>query len=124
MTEPPKESTDARRTRPFADVLTSLRRGKTHRELSDAMQELSLAVIETHRAGTITLTIKVSKSKASGMVEIDDTVKVKLPEPDRSSSMFFVTDDGNLSKDDPRQLSLDVGPVRVVDDSYTEAGNQ
>jgi hypothetical protein len=85
------------------------------------MQQLVQAVADTHRPGSLTITLKVSKSKVSGMVEIDDTVKVKLPEPARDASMFFADEDGNLSKDDPRQLTLPVGPVRVADPNERRA---
>jgi hypothetical protein len=114
MTDAPP---DDRQTRPFADVLNSLRRGRTHREASNNLQELVQAVAATGKQGSITLTLKVSKSKVSGMVEIDDTVKVKLPDPPRDASMYFADDDGNLTKDDPRQGELFAGPVRVADPS-------
>jgi len=115
MTEPKHE--EGRQTKPFADVLARLQRGKTHRELSAAMQQLTEAVVATGRAGSLTLTIKVTKGKAGHMVELDDSVKVKLPEAERETSLFFVTDDHNLVRDDPRQLELPVGPVRVADAS-------
>jgi hypothetical protein len=105
---PPEE----RQTRPFADVLTSLRRGKTHREASDLMQQLVTAVRDTHRGGTMVITLKVGRHK-SGRIEIDDTVKIKLPEPERDASIYFADEDGNLSKDDPQQQEIP-GIVRVV----------
>jgi hypothetical protein len=116
MTDQTAPPDDERQTRPFADVLNSLRRGKTHREASARMAELVQAVAGTGKQGSITLTLKVSKSKVSGMVEIDDTVKVKLPEPPRDASMYFADDDGNLTKDDPRQTQLDFGPRAVPTD--------
>lgn len=100
------------RTVPFADTLQRLRSGAVSRELADAMQELVESVMDTHRAGTLTLQLKVSKSKATGMVEIADTVAVKLPKADRAVSMFFVTDDHNLSRTNPHQDELP--GVRVV----------
>jgi hypothetical protein len=105
---------DGRQTRPFADVLNSLRRGKTHREASSLLQELVTAVRDTGRQGTLTMKLKVSRNKA-GMIEIDDLITTAPPKPDRDSSLYFADDEGNLSKDDPRQMSLPVGPVRVAD---------
>jgi hypothetical protein len=66
------------------------------------MQQLVNAVKDTHRAGSMTITLKVGRHK-SGRIEIDDTVKVKMPEPERDASIFFADDAGNLSKDDPNQ---------------------
>lgn len=108
---------EERRTVPFADTLQKLQRGRTARELAAEMQALVEAVMETGRAGTLTLQLKVSKSKASGMVEIADSYAAKLPRADREVSMFFVTDDHNLTREDPRQLAFDVGPVRAVDEA-------
>lgn len=109
------EETGERRTVPFADTLQKLQRGKTARELATAMQDLVAAVQDTGKAGTLQVTLKVSKSKASGMVEISDSYVVKAPRADREVSLFYVTDDHNLVRDDPRQLELPVGPVRVAE---------
>jgi hypothetical protein len=109
-----EEVNDERQTVPFADTLQKLQRGKTARELALAMQDLTGAVMDTGRAGSITLTLKVSKSKAGGMVEISDSWSVKAPKPDREVSMFFVDDDHNLHRQDPRQGELEFG-VRVAE---------
>lgn len=108
-----QEQDEERATRPFADVLQALQRGRTHRELSTALQDLTKAVVDTHRAGSLTLTLKVSRNKA-GMIEVDDTVTVKPPKADRTTSLFYATDEANLVRDDPRQLELPTGPVRVA----------
>lgn len=100
-------------TRPFAAVLQSLQQGKTHRELSTALQDLVGAVKETSRAGTLTLKLKVSKSKVGGALEIDDTITTSIPEPKRDASLFFVDRNNNLVRDNPAQTELDFGPRRV-----------
>lgn len=114
------EEDEGRRTVPFADTLQRLQAGKTARELGEAMQELVAAVVETHRAGTLTLQIKVAKSKASGMVEVSDSWSVKAPKLDRPVSMFFVTDDNNLVRDNPVQAELP-GLIRRVEDAPAAA---
>lgn len=102
---------EAARTRPFADVLLELNRGRTHAEASRAMQDLVQAVIDTGKKGSVTVVISVSKSKASGQIEIADDVRIKLPAADRSASLFFVDDEFNLTRDDPNQPHL---PLREV----------
>lgn len=114
MTDTPHDDSgeDAHaQTRPFADVLVTLNRGRTHAELSEQLQRLVEAVEDTGRAGSITLQVKVSKSKAAGMLELLDTVKVTLPKHDRAVSLFFADDDHNLVREDPRQPPL---PLRDV----------
>lgn len=105
-----------RQTVPFADTLQKLRRGQTVRELADALQELIEAVEVTHLPGSLTLTIKVAKSKASGMLEVTDEYRVKKPQEKRAATLLFVTKDMNLSTRDPLQDELPLGPVRIADD--------
>lgn len=120
MTRKQDEKDEERRVAPFGETLLKLQRGKTHRELSKLLQDVTEAVVATHKPGTLTLTLKVAKSKASGMVEVVDTVTVKMPQAERSVSMFYVDDDSNLVRDDPRQGELPLGPVRVADDAEVE----
>jgi hypothetical protein len=112
---------DDRRTVPFADTLQQLQGGRTARELADILQQMTEAVTDTGKAATLVLTIKMTKSKAAGMVEIADTVRAKLPEADRPVSLFFATPDSNLSRDNPRQAELPLGPIRVSRDDVERA---
>jgi ABC-type thiamine transport system ATPase subunit len=111
---------DPGRTRPFADVLIELNRGKTHAELSRALQDVIAAVRDTGKPGKLAFALAVKPARADGMVEITDQVAVKLPAYDRPASMFFVTDDANLSRNDPRQTELDLG-LRPVPTDHREA---
>lgn len=94
------------RTRPFADVLAVLNRGRTHPELSAALQDLVADVAETRRKGTITLTLSITAGKADGVIEVSDQITVKPPTRDRAASIFFIDDGGNLVREDPMQLQL------------------
>ncbi|MGN6609961.1 MAG: hypothetical protein ACTHMS_23495 [Jatrophihabitans sp.] len=115
VAESPPTQEDEVQTRPFADVLQALQRGKTHRELSSSLQALTSAVVDTHRKGTLTLKLTLSINKA-GMIEVDDAVSLVLPKQDRTTSLFFPDKDRNLVRDDPNQLALPVGPVRLADE--------
>lgn len=99
---PPAPDPEAR-TRPFADVLRELDKGRVHTELSDKLQELIVAVQDVRKGGTIQLTIKVDSAKADGMVEVSANVATKTPRRARTS-VFFVDDEHNLHRNDPRQL--------------------
>jgi hypothetical protein len=111
----PPPPSDERRTRPFADVYNALDLGSVHRDTSNKLRDLVEAVQETHKDGTLTITLKVFKSKIGGAIEIDAKVTAKLPEDKRATSLFFVDEDLNLVRDDPRQLAMNFGPVRVAD---------
>lgn len=102
------------RIEPFGNILRTLQKGTTHEELGKALHELVARVNETGKKGTLTLVLTVSQSKEWGRVQIEDKVTTKLPEQDRYASIYFVTDDGNLTRTDPHQLAFDVGPHAVA----------
>jgi hypothetical protein len=95
----------------FSLVLQDLRDGRTHSELTVGMKELLAAVRDTGKAGTITLELKVkptARGNEVSKVVITDKVTIKAPKPERGDDYFFVTDDDNLSRNHPRQHSLDL----------------
>lgn len=96
--------------RPFMAVLREQRNGMTHSELTDSLSEVVQAVLETGKAGSLTLTMKVSLS-GDGAVIVTDDVKVKVPQPERKGSVFFADQFGNLSRSNPNQPEL---PLREV----------
>jgi len=91
--------------RPFTDVLRDMRFGETIEELGIEFNKLVQAVEDTGRGGEMTLSIKLKPSTA-GAIELTDVVKVKLPPPQKGTSLFFATPEGNLVRNDPRQKEI------------------
>lgn len=91
--------------RPFTDLLVTLRYGELLEELSQALNDLTNACAETGSKGALTLTLKLRPSKG-GAIEISDEVKVKKPSFERGSTLMFPTPEGNLQREDPRQLQI------------------
>lgn len=91
--------------RPITDVLRDLRFGEALDEASDAFNALVQAVESTGKAGELTITLKLKPSTA-GAIEVTDDIKAKVPKLAKGSSLFFATPEGNLVKNDPRQMSL------------------
>lgn len=91
--------------KPFVNTLTSLRFGSLHEELTDALGELTQQCSSTGKAGEIHLTLKLKPGKG-GQIEVIDDIKVKAPKPERGSSIMFTTPEGNLQREDPRQMSF------------------
>lgn len=112
--------------RPFADVLQELQGGRTHNDLSEALHDLTTAVREHGKAGSIQLTIKIDPvSKGDGTtVTVTSTVASKTPKAEPKKSIFFLSDDGNLQRDDPRQLHLPLREVTLPEAPIREAGNR
>lgn len=96
--------------RPFLDLLREHRNGLTHDELSDAMNDLVASVASEGKAGKLTLTIGV-KPHGDGAVMVMDEVKVTKPKPTKGGSLFFVTPENNLVRQDPKQPNL---PLREI----------
>jgi len=92
----------------FQTTIQEHRSGDALSELSDALQEITRAVRNTGKPGTLKLTLKITPaSKGSGRaVIVSDDISIKLPQLDNESSIFFATDDGALSRNDPDQRTL------------------
>lgn len=95
-------------TQDFAAVLLKLNKGQTHRELSDKLAELVMAVQEHSKPGRIQLTLEVKPIKGTDgtQVTIGDSVTAKIPGFNRPPSMFFVGDSGELSRNPIQQHAL------------------
>lgn len=96
--------------RPFLDLLREHRGGLTHDELSEALNRLVAAVMDERKAGDLTLKVTI-KPQGDGAVMVMDEVKLKLPKPTKGTSLFFVTPENNLIRQDPRQPNL---PLREI----------
>lgn len=112
MTAPP--DTDPGQVRPFADVLRELGRGSTHSELSEGLRDLVAHVAELGKGGSLTYSLTVKPQKnGDGVLVVEDRIALKLPLPERKASIFYADDLGNLTREDPRQLTFD-GALREV----------
>lgn len=98
--------------RPFTDTIVALRFGTLNDDLTEKLHELTQKCVDTGRAGTLTLTLALKPGKG-GQIEVFDDIKVKLPKEEKGSSIMFATPEGNLQREDPRQLQLD--GLRTVD---------
>lgn len=99
-------------SKPFQLFLAEHRNGVLHDELSDKLQELVAAVAEENKGGTLTLKIVVKPTSAgNGALTVTDEIKVAPPKQTKSGSIFFVSPENNLVREDPRQTKLDLKPV-------------
>lgn len=107
----------------FAQMLSQISHGDAAEQASDLLAQLVKAVGEHEREGTLTLVISVKpRGKDSGQVEVTAKTATKLPVREIAPSMFFVTEDGGLVRDNPRQKKFPFAdaPVRV----QKQASNQ
>ncbi len=98
-------------TKAFAVFLQDLRDGRAHAELSGQLEELITKVKETGKAGGLTLKIKIKPASRGGDVDkvtVSDQIAVDLPKPERGEDFFWLTDDNDLSRNHPRQQTLEL----------------
>lgn len=93
--------------RPALDVMAELRSGRLHNELTEGLHSLIAAALDTGAKGAITLKLTVNPRKTDDFetpqIEISDQVTVQRPKRSANPSIFYVTDDGNASRNDPNQ---------------------
>jgi hypothetical protein len=100
-------------------VFLRLGRGNLVNEIHDALLSVAGEVVETGKAGSVTVTLKVSHPSGSdrSLVVVDEEVKRTLPKTDPKGAMFFSLDK-ELYERDPRQAELQT--FRVVNEDTGE----
>ena len=78
-------------------------------ELTEAMASLVQQVRDTHKKGSITLSLSVSmlNDSTDDVMKITPEIKLNLPKVPQPSSVFWSTADGDLLRNDPQQLGMD-----------------
>ncbi len=105
------DDTERPARRPFAAFIHEQRGGGLHGELTEALADLVLAVTEHGAKGTLQLQVIVAPNKDGATVTVSDKIKLTMPEGERGAAIFFADEDGNLTRQNPRQQEL---PLREV----------
>lgn len=79
-------------------------KGRTRDEMSDQLRDMIAAVQEHGKPGSLTLKL-TAKRINDGQVGIEASVTAKLPDIPQAS-IWFATDGGELTRDDPTQMAL------------------
>lgn len=100
----------------FAVFLQDLRDGRTHAELSNLFSELINKVKETGKGGELSLKIKIMPATRGDVdkVIIKDTIAMTPPKPERGEDFFWLTDSNDLSRNHPKQQSLELREVPSI----------
>lgn len=106
-----KNEDTAAEPRPFTQFLHEQRKGGLHDDLSTQLAAVVAAVLETGKQGSLRIDLKI-KPAGDGMIQVFDTTKAVAPEHDTAPSMFYADKDGNVSRQDPRQVEF---PLKQVE---------
>ena len=92
----------------FLVFLAAQAGGGTVTELSEGLAELVRRVADTGKKGSISLTVAVEPMKGGDgkTMVVKDSISLKLPEYDRTASVYFTDEDGHLHRNDPRQMAF------------------
>lgn len=103
----------------FALWLQEFGHGAANRQASEQLCQLIKACRETGKAGSLQITIKAGA--ADQLAELKASIKTTMPQPSLPGGSYYVTADGALVTEDPRQLNLpaprvlDLKPVKKGD---------
>ncbi|MFF5972256.1 hypothetical protein ACFY7C_12125 [Streptomyces sp. NPDC012769] len=107
----PEHGTDEQQlSAPVAAFLASHLNGRTDEELSREFHQLLDAVRAHGKKGQMTITIVVdppANGVDSAPMPIGVESTVKAPKPTPVKSLYFLDDDGQPVREDPRQLAMD-----------------
>jgi hypothetical protein len=97
----------------FMQVLQTHDGGEVLNELADAQRQCLEAVALTGKAASVTLTLKYTPAAKGAFAVAFGEPKVKLPAMERPASLWFGDENGQLTRNDPRQKEL---PLKTVAD--------
>jgi hypothetical protein len=100
----------------FSLFINELNDGSTHAALSADLKELLQTVQSTGRAGMLTLKIKVAPAVKGNQGDVDKVTitadrSLTLPKPEQPTDFFWLTEDGETSRQHPRQHSLELRDI-------------
>lgn len=95
----------------FSNLLQDINQGSTHSAITADMAELLKTVQATGRSGSLTVKLTVSpatKNNSGTVDKINVAVdrKLALPKPQEPNDFFYLTDDGETTRNHPRQQEL------------------
>ena len=90
----------------FTKFIDLLRDGAVTSQLTDELRELSAAIKETRKKGSITLKISIEPN-GEDAVAIEADVKTSMPRASIGKAMMFMDQAGNMMRDHPRQTDIE-----------------
>jgi hypothetical protein len=97
--------------RDLSTLVGMIDRGHTIREANEALADV-LATLHERSADSPKkkfkgrVTLEVDFEVSSGVATISASVKTKKPEPDRGTSLYWLTSDGELTTEHPQQIDM------------------
>lgn len=108
----------------FAVFLNEINEGSAHAALTADLAELLRTVQITGRAGALKLTLKVTPAVRTQSGQVDKVTVtadrvLALPKDVQPSDFFWLTEDGETTRNHPRQQSLELRDVATPQQPQT-----
>lgn len=91
-------------------VMAELNRGNFMIECGRQLQEAKDAIVRTGKKAKLTITLEIipagMRDGRINQLEISPSVTIKEPQESQGTSIFFVGEDGRLTRNDPQQEIL------------------
>ena len=96
-------------------LLQTLGDGRVLDDFHEQLHNLLIAVQMSHKKGKVVLTVNVEPTRDVEVprVEVHGDVTSKIPHIERSSELFYLTEEYRLSRRNPRQPVLPPNTVRM-----------
>lgn len=103
----------------YSVFLSELNEGSSLSALTAALAELLQTVQNTGRSGALSTTLKITPTIKANNGSVDKVTitlehSLKLPKPEQPSDFFYLTDDGETSRQHPRQHALELRQISDV----------
>jgi hypothetical protein len=119
MNENTDSAENPKRSNAFLQLLQVHDKGQMCDALADALRAMVDAVERTGKPASFTLTGKMVPAAKGVHGMVFEPVKLKLPEPEQPTSLWYADKDGNLHRHNPNQdIEL---PLRMVPAAREEA---
>jgi hypothetical protein len=103
------------KTLTLSEVLMSLDGGGTVEEVQEKIRAVAASVLDTGNTGQLTIKLSFTRNGGDGskQLKVKDTVSVVMPKRPKPETLFFATEDGSLTRQNPDQFTLgELGAAR------------
>lgn len=91
------------------DVLSQIRGGAALIDANKELRAVVQAVKATGKKGKITLSIDIEPDKTDEtVVTFQPDITIKVPKKPYAKGLFYVAPNGDVSREDPRQIELEL----------------
>ena len=92
-------------------LLSDHRAGATLDEINEAIRDVTAAVTDERKGGTVVITIGIKPLGKGDGLEVGIETKAKPPKQTVGTSVFFATENNDLVREDPRQATMELRSI-------------